>query len=133
VVWTGIERDPDCAAGNGRILTLDLVRDDPGPDFPPAGLVWCVEVLEHIPRDDWDRVMAWLKIGRYALLTVSDNPEPEGHVSPASEAEVIGWMAGHRWIPETVLTEGVRKSSTMRKDFVRKAGLVFFNPSRIHT
>jgi len=126
----GIDGDP---LVKPNILHDFLDGAPQGDDRVPAqyDLAWCNEFLEHIPEDKLDNVWPCFDVCKWAAITAHP---PTGKDIPfhCNEQGIDYWIAKFKergWHWSTCHTADARKASTMKRDFFRNNGLVFFNPN----
>ena len=103
-----------------------------GPLRPDAcDLAWCVEFVEHVEEQFIDNYMATIESAKYLVMTHALPGAPGYHHVNCQDREYwIEKLAGYGFVFESDLTVGVRKHSTMERDFMRNTGLVFRNIQR---
>lgn len=103
-----------------------------GPLEPVAyDLAWCVEFVEHVDEEFIGNFMATFAEARYVVMSHA-TPGVDGHHHVNCQEKEY-WMqefAQRGFVFEPDLTVGLRKASTMDRDFLRETGLVFRNLAR---
>lgn len=94
-------------------------------------LAWCCEFLEHIPEDKLDNVWPCFDACKYAAITAHPptGVENEFHFNEQGEEYWLRKFNERGWVDQAQYTDDCRKASTMKRDFFRDHGLVFFNPN----
>lgn len=129
----GIEGDPAAiAAGIKKGVAVELFREH---DLTKAGclvgqfdLLWSVEFLEHL--DERFLPNFWFTVAqcrpKLTIITVAP-PEMAGgrHVNCQNSDYWRGAFAAHGYRFDADLTSKMRRSSTMKREFVRKRGMAF--------
>lgn len=91
-------------------------------------LGWSVEFLEHVEEKFMDNYMAAFKSCYHAVVTYAPEGTPgHHHVNCQNEAYWIRKFLDYGFVLDGELTPGVRRASTMGRDFMRETGLVFRN------
>ena len=94
-------------------------------------LAWSVEFLEHVEEQYIPNYMATFKQCHYAVVTAAPPGTPgRHHVNCQGQEYWIEKFAEYGLILDEDATEGVRKASTMGRNFMRDSGMVFQNIDR---
>lgn len=131
----GIDGDPEFGKNDWFAHSLDRVRHDflEGPFSPVEkyDLAWCCEFLEHIPEDKLDNVWPCFDACRYAAITAHPptGVENEFHFNEQGGDYWITKFKDRGWAHQPTITLSAQAASTMKRDFFRGHGLVFFNPN----
>lgn len=123
--WTGIDGQ------HGVTLEMPVIIHDyttgPLPDAVTGrDLAWSVEFVEHVSDCYWPNVADTFKRCRVVCFTFArPNYIGHHHVNCRDEDHWKQRMAEAGFMFDAEGTEGVRKASDMRREFVRETGLVF--------
>jgi hypothetical protein len=127
IEWQGIDGDPNLPPIPGRVRH-DFTTGPKAPGAPeaPRKLAWSVEFLEHIDERHLPNVWSAFSLCEYALITAAP-PHTHGHhhvnCQPAEYwvRRFDSW--GFAFLPAD--TTRMRAASTMKRDFMRRHGLLF--------
>ena len=122
IEWTGI--DGDSSVSKPSICLFDYTM---GAYFPSEfDLVWCVEFVEHVEEKFVYNFLPSLSCGRVLLLTAAP-PGHKGyhHVNCRPQRYWIDMIEAAGMSYDEEETKDLRAASTMKRDFVRKRGMVF--------
>ena len=127
----GIDGDPDFGV-EADVTVHDFTESRLElPHYEIWDLAWCNEFLEHIPEDKLDNVWPCFDACKYAAITAHS---PTGKDIPFhyNEQDEDYWkekFTSRGWLYFPTETKEARAASTMKRDFFRNNGLVFFNPN----
>jgi hypothetical protein len=94
-------------------------------------LAWSVEFLEHVDEQYIANYMATFEGAKYVAATCAPPGAPgHHHVNCQPKEYWIEKFAFYGFVFEPDLTVGIRKHSTMERDFMRHTGMVFRNLKR---
>jgi len=90
--------------------------------------VWCVEVAEHIQEDSTPNLLKTLsqnlKTEGYLIFTANEGPGIH-HVNLKPPAWWKEALAKYDLVEDQLLTEELKKTSTMKREFIKTTGAVF--------
>lgn len=121
----GIDGDPACKPDFIHDFNQDIPQIDEEFDA-----VWCVEFLEHVAEKFLPNVLAAIEQANPKVMVVSAAPPGKKgyhHVNCRPPAYWYGVFAATGYKISEELTEEVRASSTMHREFVRDRGMVFLD------
>jgi len=120
----GIDGDPSVRARG--ILIHDFSRGPEELVREQFDLGWCVEFVEHVEESFVENYLATIEKCSALLLTAAPPGTPGHHHVNCREAPYwIAMMKTRGFLLEEETTMLTRAASTMRREFVRKHGLVF--------
>jgi|TARA_R110000787_G_scaffold13767_3_gene42892 hypothetical protein len=91
-------------------------------------LAWSVEFLEHVEEEYIENYMSTFKQCHYVIVTAAPPGTPGWHhVNCQNKEYWIEKFNEYGFVFDEAATSGVRKASTMGRDFMRDNGMVFQN------
>ncbi len=91
-------------------------------------LVWSCEFVEHVDEKFVDNFLTTFSSGKYIIITHAPPGTPGRHHVNCQSAEYwIEKFKNYNLIFDYEMTQELRKSSTMIRNFVRENGLFFIN------
>jgi len=96
----------------------------------PYDLGWCVEFLEHVEEQFIPNYMETMKSCKWLVVTHALPGKPgHHHVNCQEHYYWIDNFAKFNFVFDQIVTDDVRKYSTMQRNFIRENALVFRNAS----
>jgi len=91
-------------------------------------LGWCIEFLEHIPEENLNNVTAVFLKCKYILITHAIPPDKNRfHINVQYEQYWIDFFKMLNFIYLERETNILKQSSSMKRNFIRNTGKLFFN------
>lgn len=123
----GIDGDPTVIENNNNFHLHDYTLQPYTPN-KMYDLVWSCEFVEHVEEKYIDNFLTTFKSGRYIILTHAPPGVPgRHHVNCQPATYWIDEFKKHNLIFDPLLTNELRASSTMERNFIRENGLFFIN------
>jgi len=121
----GVDGDPRVVAENTDI-TIHECDYTVNTFEREVDLIWSTEFLEHVKEEYQENYMKTFAQGKHVFVTFA--PPGKGgnhHVNLKSAEYWIKVFADHGLVHDETITNEVKSSSTMKREFVRKNGLYF--------
>jgi hypothetical protein len=92
-------------------------------------LAWSIEFLEHIEEKYLDNVFSVFDKCRYVFCTHNEKPGP-WHFNCKSNDYWIGTFEKRGWVYDEEITDGIKKKSTMEREFVSDSAQFYSKKQR---
>ena len=122
--WFGVDGDPSIKLPENTLLH-DFAEGEATID-KTFDLVWCVEFLEHVEEKYIPNYMPLFKLGKLAVVTAAPPGWPgHHHVNCREESYWVDVFKNYGLRYNEQLTNEFKGLSQMRKNFFKRAGMVF--------
>jgi len=127
ISYKGIDGDPELAMPSPNFIVHDF-RNKFDKELNNIDLAWSVEFLEHVEEEYMENYLAVFRKAKYIICTAAPpgkkgwhhvNCQPVKYWINIFEKEGFKFSEKH--------TKEMKRSSTMKREFMKKTGMVFIN------
>ena len=123
--WYGIDGDPAVIEDTEYSLVHDFTLGETKID-KTFDLIWCTEFLEHVEEKYIPNYMPLFELGKIAVVTAAPPGWPGfHHVNCREESYWVNIFKEYDLRYSKELTNEFKSLSQMRKNFFKRAGMVF--------